>query len=45
MDLELSEAWSKAESELVKMPMKEVSVDELVVIKPAYGIPLDRKAF
>lgn len=41
MDLAPSEAWIKVGSELVKKPVEEVSVDQIVVIKPGDRIPLD----
>src|SRR5690625_178437 len=41
MDLAPSEAWIKVGSELVKKPVDEVSVGQIVVIKPGDRIPLD----
>ena len=41
MDLAPSEAWIKVGSELVKRPVEEVSVGQIVVIKPGDRIPLD----
>ncbi|WP_404452059.1 cadmium-translocating P-type ATPase [Virgibacillus necropolis] len=41
MDLAPSEAWIKVSSELVKKPVEEVSVGQIVVIKPGDRIPLD----
>ncbi|WP_407270778.1 heavy metal translocating P-type ATPase [Radiobacillus sp. PE A8.2] len=41
MDLAPSEAWIKVGSELVKKPVYDVSVGEIVVIKPGDRIPLD----
>src|SRR5699024_5839087 len=41
MDLAPSEAWIKVDSELVKKPVDEVSVGQIVVIKPGDRIPLD----
>ncbi|MGP4108921.1 heavy metal translocating P-type ATPase [Virgibacillus sp. L01] len=41
MDLAPSEAWIKIGSELVKKPVEEVSVGEIVIIKPGDRIPLD----
>ncbi|MGM8216543.1 heavy metal translocating P-type ATPase [Bacillaceae bacterium W0354] len=41
MDLAPSEAWIKVGSELVKKPVEEVSVGQIVVIKPGDRIPLD----
>ncbi|SER65101.1 Cd2+/Zn2+-exporting ATPase [Gracilibacillus ureilyticus] len=41
MDLAPSEAWIKDGTELVKKPVEEVSVGEIVVIKPGDRIPLD----
>ncbi|AVQ98195.1 heavy metal translocating P-type ATPase [Oceanobacillus iheyensis] len=41
MDLAPSEAWIKAGSELVKKPVDEVRIGEVIVIKPGDRIPLD----
>ncbi|MGY0692747.1 heavy metal translocating P-type ATPase [Virgibacillus sp. FSP13] len=41
MDLAPSEAWIKVGAELVKKPVDDVSVGEVVVIKPGDRIPLD----
>ncbi|GIO22828.1 heavy metal translocating P-type ATPase [Oceanobacillus sp. J11TS1] len=41
MDLAPSEAWIKAGTELVKKPVDDVSVGDIVVIKPGDRIPLD----
>ncbi|RBW68212.1 heavy metal translocating P-type ATPase [Bacillus taeanensis] len=41
MDLAPSEAWIKVGSELVKKPVDDVSVGEIVVIKPGDRVPLD----
>ncbi|CQR48459.1 putative cadmium-transporting ATPase [Paraliobacillus sp. PM-2] len=41
MNLAPSEAWVKVESELVKKPVDDISVGQLVVIKPGDRIPLD----
>ena len=41
MDLAPSEAWVKVGSELVKKPVEEVSVGQIVVIKAGDRIPLD----
>ncbi|GAB3057795.1 heavy metal translocating P-type ATPase [Virgibacillus ainsalahensis] len=41
MDLAPSEAWMKVGSELVKKPVEEVAVGQIVVIKPGDRIPLD----
>ncbi|KAB8139154.1 cadmium-translocating P-type ATPase [Gracilibacillus oryzae] len=41
MDLAPSEAWIKVGSELVKKQVEEVSVGQIVVIKPGDRIPLD----
>lgn len=41
MDLAPSEAWIKVGSELVKKPVEDVSVGEIVVVKPGDKIPLD----
>ncbi|MEN2768850.1 heavy metal translocating P-type ATPase [Ornithinibacillus xuwenensis] len=41
MDLAPSEAWIKAGSELIKKPVDDVLVGEIVVIKPGDRIPLD----
>ncbi|AXI09263.1 cadmium-translocating P-type ATPase [Oceanobacillus zhaokaii] len=41
MDLAPSEAWIKVGSELVKKPVEEVSIGQIVVIKPGDLIPLD----
>jgi Zn2+/Cd2+-exporting ATPase len=41
MDLAPSEAWTKVGSELVKKLVDDVSIGEIVVIKPGDRIPLD----
>ncbi|WP_397351703.1 MULTISPECIES: heavy metal translocating P-type ATPase [Oceanobacillus] len=41
MDLAPSEAWIKVGSELVKKQVEEISVGQIVVIKPGDRIPLD----
>ncbi|WP_284139428.1 heavy metal translocating P-type ATPase [Virgibacillus sp. LDC-1] len=41
MDLAPSEAWIKVGTDLVKKPVEEVSVGQVVVIKPGDRIPLD----
>src|SRR5699024_7965335 len=41
MDLAPSEAWVLADSQLVKKPVEEVSVGQIIVIKPGDRIPLD----
>lgn len=41
MDLAPSEAWIKVGSELIKKPVEEVLIGQIVVIKPGERIPLD----
>ncbi|WP_245902237.1 heavy metal translocating P-type ATPase [Gracilibacillus dipsosauri] len=41
MDLSPSEAWIKVGSELVKKPVDQVSIGEIIVVKPGDRIPLD----
>lgn len=41
MDLAPSEAWVRVGAELVKRPVDEVSVGQIIVIKPGDRIPLD----
>ncbi|MFD1851272.1 heavy metal translocating P-type ATPase [Oceanobacillus bengalensis] len=41
MDLAPSEAWVRVGTELVKRPVEEVSVGQIIVIKPGDRIPLD----
>jgi Zn2+/Cd2+-exporting ATPase len=41
MDLASSEAWVRLGAELVKRPVEEVSVGQIIVIKPGDRIPLD----
>ena len=41
MDLAPSEAFVKVGSELVKMPVDEVSVGDIIIVKPGDKIPLD----
>ncbi|GAA0599253.1 heavy metal translocating P-type ATPase [Virgibacillus siamensis] len=41
MELAPSEAWIKADTELVKTSVEDVSVGEVIVIKPGDRIPLD----
>ncbi|MEN1968018.1 heavy metal translocating P-type ATPase [Lentibacillus sp. N15] len=41
MDLAPSETWMKVGSELVKKPVDDVAVGDIVVIKPGDRIPLD----
>lgn len=43
MDLAPSEAWIKVGSELKKKPVEEISVGDILVIKPGEKIPLDGK--
>ncbi|MBD1381305.1 heavy metal translocating P-type ATPase [Metabacillus arenae] len=41
MDLAPQEAWIKAGTELIKMPVEDVSIGDIVIIKPGDRIPLD----
>lgn len=41
MDLAPAEAWVKIGSELVKKPVEEVVVNDIIVVKPGDRIPLD----
>ncbi|WP_088051961.1 heavy metal translocating P-type ATPase [Virgibacillus dakarensis] len=41
MDLAPSEAWIKVGTELIKKPVEEISVGQVLVIKPGDRIPLD----
>lgn len=41
MDLAPSEAWVKIGGELVKKPIEEITVGQIIVIKPGDRIPLD----
>lgn len=41
MDLAPSKAWVKVGSELVQKPVEDVSIGEIIVIKPGDRIPLD----
>ncbi len=43
MDLAPSEAWVKVGSELKKKPVEELSIGDILVIKPGDKIPLDGK--
>lgn len=41
MDLAPSEAWVRVGAELVKKPIEQVSIGQIIVIKPGDRIPLD----
>ncbi|KAA9016942.1 heavy metal translocating P-type ATPase [Niallia endozanthoxylica] len=41
MDLAPSEAWIKIGAQLVKKPVEEVSIGEILIVKPGDKIPLD----
>ncbi|RBW67908.1 heavy metal translocating P-type ATPase [Bacillus taeanensis] len=41
MNLAPSEAWIKVDSQLIKKPVEEVSVGEVLIVKPGDKIPLD----
>ncbi len=41
MDLAPAEAWVKVESKITRIPVDEVNVDDIIVVKPGDKIPLD----
>jgi Zn2+/Cd2+-exporting ATPase len=41
MDLAPAEAWVKVNGDILKKPVEEVSVGEIIIVKPGDNIPLD----